>query len=39
MKILNVVIGGAGFMGNFVVSELLKHPVQKLLYMIILLQE
>ena len=26
-----LVIGGAGFIGSFVVSELLKHPVQKII--------
>ena len=34
MKIENskiLVIGGAGFIGSFVVSELLKHPVQKII--------
>jgi UDP-glucose 4-epimerase len=25
-----LVIGGAGFIGGFVVSELLKHPVKKI---------
>ena len=34
MKLENsniLVIGGAGFIGSFVVSELLKHPVQKII--------
>ena len=31
-----LVIGGAGFIGSFVVKELLKHDVLKLLFMITL---
>ena len=31
-----LVIGGAGFIGSFVVTELLKHQLKRLSFMIIL---
>ena len=33
-----LVIGGSGFIGGFVVSELLKYDIKKLSFMIILLE-